>query len=417
MQIYLVGGAVRDRLLGRPVKDRDYVVVGATPEIMERLGYKRVGADFPVFLHPETHCEYALARTERKSGPGYRGFVVHAAPDVTLEQDLMRRDLTINAMAEGPDGDLIDPFGGAHDLARGVLRHVSPAFAEDPLRVLRVARFAARFGFQVAPETLDLMRVIVAQDELESLTAERVWAELERALSEAQPRRFFEVLRDCDALVRLLPEIDALFGVPQSPEHHPEIDSGLHTLMVLDQAAARSPDTRVRFAALVHDLGKGATPRSEWPRHIGHEQRGAALVRGLALRLRVPREHTDLAVLVATYHLHAHRAFELRPETLLSLLEALDGFRRPERVERFLMACEADARGRSGYEHRPYPQAAYLQAVAVAARAVSGSALAASGLSGTAIAAKIRGQRIDAIQAVKSANQAPTSGSAAKTES
>lgn len=417
MQVYLVGGAVRDKLLGRPVKDRDYVVVGATPEAMERLGYRRVGADFPVFLHPETHCEYALARTERKTGRGYHGFVVHAAPDVTLEQDLARRDLTINAMAEGPDGVLVDPFGGADDLARGILRHVSPAFAEDPLRVLRVARFAARFGFEVAPETLELMRAIVAADELEALTPERVWAEFERALSETRPRRFFEVLRACHALARLLPEVDALFGVPQSPEHHPEIDCGVHTLMVLDQAVARSADTPVRFAALVHDLGKGTTPPSEWPRHIGHEQRGAALVQALARRLRVPREHTELGVLVATYHLHAHRAFELRPETLLALLEALDGFRRPERVQRFLAACEADARGRTGFEDRPYPQAAYIAAAAAAARGVSGRPLAASGLSGTAIAAKIRDLRIEAIQGVRSAHKTPTPGSAAKTDS
>ncbi|MHB1528046.1 MAG: multifunctional CCA addition/repair protein [Acidiferrobacteraceae bacterium] len=401
MKTYLVGGAVRDRLLGRPTKDRDYVVVGATPEAMEAAGFRRVGVDFPVFLHPETHEEYALARTERKRGRGYRGFAVDAAPDVTLEQDLARRDLTINAMAEAADGSLIDPFGGAQDLAQGLLRHVSPAFVEDPLRVLRTARFAARFGFRIASETLDLMRALVAQGEMETLSAERVWAELARALGEEAPQRFIEVLRDCDALAHILPEIDALFGVPQPPEHHPEIDTGVHTLMVLTQASHLSSDPCVRFAALVHDLGKGTTPHNQWPQHAGHEQRGRALVRSLAARLRLPREYADLGALVAEYHLHGHRALELRPQTLLATLEALDVFRRAGRLEQFILACEADFRGRLGFEKRIYPQAAYVRAAAAAARGVDGRAAAEDGLSGPAIAAKIRERRTEAIRNVK----------------
>ncbi|MHB8562429.1 MAG: multifunctional CCA addition/repair protein [Acidiferrobacteraceae bacterium] len=401
MKTYLVGGAVRDRLLGRPTKDRDYVVVGATPEAMEAAGFRRVGVDFPVFLHPETHEEYALARTERKRGRGYRGFAVDAAPDVTLEQDLARRDLTINAMAEAADGSLIDPFGGAQDLAQGLLRHVSPAFVEDPLRVLRTARFAARFGFRIASETLDLMRALVAQGEMETLSAERVWAELARALGEEAPQRFIEVLRDCDALAHILPEIDALFGVPQPPEHHPEIDTGVHTLMVLTQASHLSSDPCVRFAALVHDLGKGTTPHNQWPQHAGHEQRGRALVRSLAARLRLPREYADLGALVAEYHLHGHRALELRPQTLLATLEALDVFRRAGRLEQFILACEADFRGRLGFEKRTYPQAAYVRAAAAAARGVDGRAAAEDGLSGPAIAAKIRERRTEAIRNVK----------------
>ncbi|MHB1941601.1 MAG: multifunctional CCA addition/repair protein [Acidiferrobacteraceae bacterium] len=401
MKTYLVGGAVRDRLLGRPTKDRDYVVVGATPEAMEAAGFRRVGVDFPVFLHPETHEEYALARTERKRGRGYRGFAVDAAPDVTLEQDLARRDLTINAMAEAADGSLIDPFGGAQDLAQGLLRHVSPAFVEDPLRVLRTARFAARFGFRIASETLDLMRALVAQGEMETLSAERVWTELARALGEEAPQRFIEVLRDCDALAHILPEIDALFGVPQPPEHHPEIDTGVHTLMVLTQASHLSSDPCVRFAALVHDLGKGTTPHNQWPQHAGHEQRGRALVRSLAARLRLPREYADLGALVAEYHLHGHRALELRPQTLLATLEALDVFRRAGRLEQFILACEADFRGRLGFEQRTYPQAAYVRAAAAAARGVDGRAAAEDGLSGPAIAAKIRERRTEAIRNVK----------------
>jgi tRNA nucleotidyltransferase (CCA-adding enzyme) len=402
MEIYLVGGAVRDKRLGLPVKDRDWVVVGATPEAMTAQGYKMVGADFPVFLHPDTKEEYALARTERKSGRGYKGFTVYAGADVTLEQDLARRDLTINAMAEDSAGRLIDPFQGAADLKRGILRHVSPAFAEDPLRVLRVARFAARFGYPVASETHALMQAIVAAGEMEALVAERVWAELERALGEKQPVRFFEVLRECGALQRLLPELDALFGVPQPPAHHPEIDTGVHTFMVLAQAALLTADARVRFAALVHDLGKGTTPLAQWPTHPGHEQRSVALVRALCARLRAPNEFRDLAVLVARYHAHCHRAAELRDDTLLETLEALDAFRRPERVEAFVLACEADARGRTGHEDRPYPQADIFRRAFVAARAVDTAAIAAS-RSGPEIGAAIHAARIDAVHAVRAA--------------
>lgn len=402
MNIYLVGGAVRDKLLGLPIKDRDWVVVGATPEAMSARGYKMVGADFPVFLHPDTKEEYALARTERKSGRGYKGFTVYAGADVTLEQDLARRDLTINAMAEDGSGRLFDPFHGADDLKRGILRHVSPAFAEDPLRVLRVARFAARFGFAVAVETMALMQEIVAAGEMEMLVAERVWSELERALGEKQPVRFFEVLRECGALKRLMPELDALFGVPQPPEHHPEIDTGVHTFMVLAQAARLSTDARVRFAALVHDLGKGTTPAAQWPKHHGHEQRSVTLVRAVCERFRVPNEFRDLAVLVARYHAHCHRAAELRDDTLLETLEALDAFRRPERVEAFVLACEADARGRTGYEDRPYPQAEIFRRAFDAARAVDTAALA-TGRSGPEIGAAIRKARINAICSIRTA--------------
>jgi tRNA nucleotidyltransferase (CCA-adding enzyme) len=399
MEIYLVGGAVRDRLLGLPVQDRDYVVVGATPEDMTARGFKMVGADFPVFLHPETKEEYALARTERKSGRGYKGFTVYAGPEVTLEDDLRRRDLTINAMAEDAGGRLIDPFGGARDLKAGILRHVSAAFVEDPLRVLRVARFAARFGFSVAHETLALMREIAARGELETLVAERVWSELERALAEKQPRRFFEVLRECDALGRILPEIDALFGVPQPPEHHPEIDTGVHTLLVLDQAVRLSADPRVRFAALTHDLGKGTTPPDEWPKHHAHEERSADLVRALCRRLRAPNEYRDLAVLVARYHGHCHKAAELRTATLLDTLEAIDAFRRPERIELFVLACEADFRGRPGYEARAFPQADLFRAAYAAARGIDTAAYAA-GKTGPAAGEAIRQARLAAMKPV-----------------
>ena len=400
MEIYLVGGAVRDRLLGLPGQDRDYVVVGATPEEMTARGFKLVGADFPVFLHPETKEEYALARTERKSGRGYKGFTVYAGPDVALEDDLKRRDLTINAMAEDAGGRLIDPFGGAEDLKRGVLRHVSAAFVEDPLRVLRVARFAARFGFSVARETLTLMSEIVAQGEMGALVPERVWAELERALSEKRPARFFEVLREVGALARIFPELDALFGVPQRPEYHPEIDTGVHTLLVLEQAARLSPEPRVRFAALLHDLGKGTTPQAEWPKHIGHAERSVDLVRALCKRLRVPNEYRDLALHVARFHGSMHRIGELRDATLLDTLEALDVFRRPERIEQFVLACEADFRGRTGYEDRPYPQAEAFRHACAAARAVDTAGIAA-GRSGPQVGEAIRAARVAAIRAVR----------------
>jgi tRNA nucleotidyltransferase (CCA-adding enzyme) len=405
MKVYLVGGAVRDRLLGIPGADRDYVVVGATPEQMTALGFKPVGADFPVFLHPQTKEEYALARTERKSGHGYKGFTFYCAPDVTLEDDLKRRDLTINAMAEDEAGHLIDPFGGAADLKAGVLRHVSAAFAEDPLRVLRVARFAARLadrGFRVADETNVLMRAIADSGELDHLVAERVWQELERALGETQPVRFFEVLRECGALKILFPEIEALFGVPQPPEHHPEIDTGVHTLLVLAAAARLTADPRVRFAALTHDLGKGTTPPAEWPKHIGHEERGAQLAKNLCQRLRAPNDYRDLAVLTARYHFHCHRIGELRPGTVLETLEALDAFRRPERVELFVLACEADFRGRPGWEQRPYPQGSLLRAAFAAAQGVDTAALASGQQNGAEIGRRVREARIAALKAVVS---------------
>ncbi len=403
MKTYLVGGAVRDKLLGLPVQDRDYVVVGATPEEMVAKGFKPVGADFPVFLHPETREEYALARTERKSGHGYKGFTVYAAPDVTLEDDLKRRDLTINAMAEDESGRLIDPFKGAEDLRNGVLRHVSAAFAEDPVRILRVARFAARYakwGFRVAHGTNQLMREMVESGEVDHLVAERVWTELDRALGEDRPSRFFEALRGCGALARLFPEIDALFGVPQPEKHHPEVDTGVHIMLVLDAAAKISPDTRVRFAALMHDLGKGNTPKEEWPQHIGHEERGAALVKNFCQRFRAPNEHRDLAVLTARYHAHCHRIAELRPATVIDTLEALDGFRRPERVGQFVLACEADFRGRTGMDDKPYSQAELFRRVLTAARTVNTADIAAAGGNGTDIGARIREARIAAVKAV-----------------
>lgn len=403
MKIYLVGGAVRDKLLGLPVQDRDYVVVGATPEQMTAQGYKPVGSDFPVFLHPETKEEYALARTERKSGRGYKGFTVYAAPDVSLEDDLRRRDLTINAMAEDADGNLIDPFHGAEDLRNGVLRHVSAAFAEDPVRILRVARFAARYaqwGFRVAHSTNKLMRQMVESGEVDHLVPERVWQELERALSENRPARFFETLRGCGALARLFPEIDALYGVPQPEKHHPEIDTGVHAMLVLDAAARLTPDTRVRFAALMHDLGKGATPKEEWPKHIGHEARGVELVEELCRRFRVPNEYRDLAVLTARFHAHCHRIAELRPATVVDTLEALDGFRRPERVDQFVLACEADFRGRTGREQEPYPQAERFRRAHAAARSIDAAAIAAHGGAGADIGARVREARIAAVKAV-----------------
>ncbi len=404
MEIYQVGGAVRDALLGLPVKDRDYVVVGATPEQMEALGYRPVGRDFPVFLHPESGEEYALARTERKTAPGYAGFAFHAAPDVTLEEDLRRRDLTINAMALDGEGRLIDPYGGRRDLEARILRHVSPAFVEDPVRILRLARFFARFaplGFTVADETLALMREMVASGEVDALVPERVWSETERALAEAEPRRYFELLRQCGALAVIFPEIDALFGVPQPPRHHPEIDCGLHVMMVLEQAARLSEAPRIRFAALLHDLGKGTTPSHLWPSHHGHEARSARLAGELCQRLRAPRAFRELAVLVARYHTHGHRAFELKPATVLELFQALDAFRRPERLDAFLICCEADSRGRLGFEEKPYPQAAHLRALFEAARAIDGGTLAREGLRGADLARQLKRRRIAAIAAVR----------------
>ena len=376
MKIYAVGGAVRDRLLGREVADQDYVVVGATPEQMERLGYRPVGKDFPVFLHPRTHEEYALARTERKTARGYKGFDVYAAPEVTLEQDLARRDLTINAIARDEKGNIIDPFHGVADLKAGILRHVSPAFVEDPVRVLRVARFAARFGFTVAPETLELMREMVRNGEVDHLVAERAWQEISHGLMEATPSRMFLTLRECGALARILPEVDALFGVPQPPEHHPEVDTGIHLMLAIDYAAAGKFPLPARFAALTHDLGKGATPKALWPKHHGHEHKSVELVEKLCQRLRVPNECRDLAVLVARYHSDVHRAVELRPGTILKLLAATDVFRKPERFEEFVNACACDFHGRTGYEQRAYPPADILRRAAAAARAVDAGAIA-----------------------------------------
>jgi tRNA nucleotidyltransferase (CCA-adding enzyme) len=402
MEIYLVGGAVRDELLGRAVAERDWVVVGATPADLEARGFRAVGRDFPVFLHPETQEEHALARLERKVAPGYRGFTTDFAPTVTLEQDLARRDLTINAMARSADGRLIDPYGGRADLERRVLRHVSPAFIEDPVRILRVARFAARFaalGFEVAPETRSLMKQMVSAGEADALVAERVWRELERALGESTPRAALEVMRDCGALSVVLPEVAALFGVPQRAEWHPEIDTGEHLLLTLDVAAARQAPSTVRFALLAHDLGKALTPRSEWPRHHGHETRGLAVIERLCERLRVPQEHRELALLAARFHTHVHRGMELRGSTLLEMLEHADAFRRPDRFADFLEACECDARGRLGFADRPYPQRARVEAALAAARSVSLDATERAGLAGAAIGARLRGKRLAAIEA------------------
>ncbi len=413
--VYLVGGAVRDRLLGRSGGDRDYVVVGATPQALLDAGFKPVGKDFPVFLHPDTAAEYALARTERKQGHGYHGFAFHAAPEVTLEQDLARRDLTINAMAEDARGRVIDPYDGRRDLAARLLRHVSPAFVEDPVRLLRVARFAARFaplGFRVADETMALMRQVVASGEADHLVSERVWVETRKALAEPRPSAFVRVLRDSGALARLFPEVDALYGVPQRAEYHPEIDSGAHLELVLDMAARLAPDNdRVGFAALTHDLGKALTPRAEWPRHVGHEQRGLAPLRALCARLRIGAEHADLAAAACRYHLDAHRALELRPGTLLQLLEKLDAMRRPQRLHEFLLVCEADARGRLGKDAAPYPQAARARAALAAAQSVSTAPLLAQGLQGPALGEALRAARCRAIAAVCAAPDATDAGS------
>ncbi|BBO99842.1 multifunctional CCA protein [Sulfuriferula nivalis] len=363
MQVYAVGGAVRDKLLGLPVKDRDFVVVGATPEMMVAQGYLPVGKDFPVFLHPRTREEYALARTERKTAPGYKGFVIHADPDVSLEQDLARRDFTVNAIAQADDGSLIDPYQGQLDLASRVFRHVSAAFSEDPVRILRAARFMARFeDFSIAPETMQLMRDMVAAGEVDALVPERVWQELARGLMEVHPSRMFMTLRECGALVRILPEVEALFGVTQPEQHHPEIDTGVHVMMVVDYAASMNFELPVRFAALMHDLGKGITPRELWPKHHGHEGSGVALVKAICVRLRVPKECADLAVLATRYHGDIHRAQQLRADTIVKLFGAVDAYRRPERFVQLLQACLADARGRLGFEKVDYPQMDYLLA-------------------------------------------------------
>ena len=410
MQIYKVGGAVRDRLLGRPISEMDWVVVGASAEQMLELGYRPVGADFPVFLHPQTGEEYALARTERKSGRGYGGFTFHASPDVTLEQDLIRRDLTVNAMAEDDQGNLIDPYNGQQDLETRILRHVSPAFAEDPLRVLRVARFAARYaplGFSVAPETLALMRQLAESGELAHLTAERSWKEISRALMEPRPDVFVQVLRDCGALAALLSEVDDLFGVPQPQAHHPEIDTGEHVLSVLRQCAEHDQPLNVRWASLLHDVGKGLTPEDQWPRHIAHEQKGLRLIQASNERCKAPRDCAELAMLVGEFHTHGHRALELRPSTLLELLQRFDVFRRPQRFAEFVAACEMDARGRLGLEQREYPQGAYLLGAAEAARQVPVKPLLEKGFKGAELGEALNRERLQALKAYK-AQHAPS---------
>ncbi|KAA1000628.1 multifunctional CCA addition/repair protein [Vibrio cholerae] len=401
MQIYLVGGAVRDQLLQLPVYDRDWVVVGSSPQAMLAAGFQAVGKDFPVFLHPNSKEEHALARTERKTGVGYTGFACHYAPDVTLEEDLQRRDLTINAMAQDNSGQLIDPYGGQRDLAAKVLRHVSPAFVEDPLRVLRVARFAAKLhhlGFTVAKETMQLMAKIAQSGELQHLTAERVWQEWHKSLSTHHPEVFLQVLRDCDALAVVLPEIDRLFGVPQPEKWHPEIDTGIHTLMVAKQAAQLSDSLPVRFAAQVHDLGKGVTPPSEWPSHKLHCHTGLNIIESLCERIRVPNEFRDLALAVCAQHSNIHRADELKPATKLKVLGLLDVWRKPERLEQVLLCCEADHRGRLGLESEPYPQREIFLRAYQAALGVAVQAVIADGFQGKQIKEELDKRRVSAIE-------------------
>lgn len=406
MKTYVVGGAVRDELLGLPVQDHDHVVVGASPQDMVDAGFRPVGRDFPVFLHPQTHEEYALARTERKTAPGYAGFAFHAAPDVTLEQDLARRDLSINAMARAEDGSLVDPYGGLADLKARIFRHVSPAFAEDPVRILRLARFAARFtDFVVAPETTELMRAMVQAGEVDALVAERVWQELARGLMEQKPSRMFEVLRSCGALARIFPELDCLWGVPQPPAHHPEVDTGVHVMMVVDMAARMEQPLEVRFAALVHDLGKGVTPESEWPRHHGHEAHSVRLVQAVCQRLRVPNEARDLALMTAREHGNVARAFEMRADTLQKLFERCDAFRKPERFAQMIKAAECDQRGRTGFEERDFGQGPYLLQALQAARAVDAGRVAGETAQRypdqpTRIPEAIRAARVEAIKPV-----------------
>lgn len=407
MEVYLVGGAVRDRLLGRPVHERDWVVVGARPEDLERDGYVSVGREFPVFLHPRTHEEYALARLERKVAPGYRGFTTQFSPEVTLEEDLKRRDLTINAMAESASGEIVDPYGGRRDLEARLLRHVSDAFIEDPVRILRVARFAARYaelGFRVAEETLQLMKRMTASGEVDALVPERVWQETERALGEPRPDVYFETLRSCGALRIIFPEVDALFGIPQPAKWHPEIDTGVHVMLAIRYAASVGAPIAVRYAALTHDLGKALTPKSILPSHRGHEEAGVALVEALSDRLKVPTSFRDLAVLACRHHALVHKAAELRAITVLTLLETADAFRRPERFAELLLACECDARGRTGLENRPYPQSSYLLRARDAAAAATLTDEERAGLVGREIGEKIRGKRLAAVTQVRSSS-------------
>lgn len=401
MDVYLVGGAVRDKLLSLPHKELDWVVVGATEEDMLNRGFKRVGKDFPVFIHPHSKEEYALARTERKKGKGYYGFECRASPDVTLEQDLMRRDITINAIAESPSGTLIDPFHGQADLKNKIIRHVSPAFKEDPVRILRVARFMSRFGpmgFVVAKETMELMREMVNSGEVDALVPERVWQELARALKESDPTQFVLVLRDCGALERLWPALNKLWGIPQRADYHPEIDTGVHVMMALKMATQLSPDPQVRFAALCHDLGKGETDPNDWPSHKGHEELGVPLIEQFCQHYRVPKEYRDLAVLVSRYHLHCHKVDELKPSTILKLLERVDVFRQAERFEKFLLVCEADARGRLGFEERSYPPADKLRKIAQVVKSLDINPLLEEGLTGEALGHKIHQKRLALIK-------------------
>lgn len=404
MEVYLVGGAVRDGLLGLPVSERDWVVVGARPEDLQAQGYIPVGREFPVFLHPQTKEEYALARLERKTSPGYRGFVTQFSPDVSLEDDLRRRDLTINAMAQDKSGRIVDPYGGRKDLENKILRHVSDAFVEDPVRILRLARFAARFtdlGFTVAAETVALMRQMVTSGEVDALVPERVWQETERALGESRPDVFFQTLRECGALAVIFPEIDALYGVPQPPRWHPEVDTGVHVMLAVRYAASIGATTAARFAVLMHDLGKAVTPSNQWPSHRGHEEAGVPLVEALSERLRVPNSYRELAVLGARHHAVIHRAAELRTDTILRLFETVDAFRRPERFLELLQVCESDARGRTGLETQPYPQADYLRRARDAAAAVQLTEEERAGLKGPAIGERIRSNRLAAISQVK----------------
>jgi tRNA nucleotidyltransferase (CCA-adding enzyme) len=404
MKIYLVGGAVRDQLLGRKVTERDWVVVGSTVKDMLAQGFKQVGKDFPVFLHPKTHEEYALARIERKVSPGYRGFTVHAEQNVSLQEDLQRRDLTVNALAQDENGELIDYYDGKRDLDQRLLRHVSPAFAEDPVRILRVARFAARYaylGFKVAEETQQLMRNMVESGEVNSLVPERVWQELQKALTEKHPAVFVQVLRDCGALKVIFPEIDRLFGVPQPEKYHPEIDTGIHVLMVIEQAVILSEKPTVRFAALTHDLGKGTTPKDILPSHRGHEERSVKLIKRLCERIRVPKNYRELALIVARYHSHIHHAFELKPSTVLKTLERTDAFRRTERFENFLLSCIADSRGRAGLEYTPYQQADYFREALKAAIDIDIKNIVSEGFEGKALAEKIQKVRINEISKIK----------------
>lgn len=405
MKAFLVGGAVRDRLLGRASSDRDFVVVGSTPAEMLAAGFRPVGKDFPVFLHPQTSEEFALARTERKTAPGYHGFSFNSDPSVTLDEDLARRDLTINAMAEDDQGALVDPHGGKRDLEARVLRHVSPAFAEDPVRILRVARFHARFaslGFTIADDTMGLMRGMVDAGEVDHLVAERVWTETRKALGEPTPSAFLQTLRSCGALQVLFPEIDALYGVPQRAEYHPEIDTGVHNEMVLDMAARLAPgDDLIGFCAMTHDLGKALTPAHQLPKHIMHEERGVAPLCALTERLRVPNEHAELAVLCCRLHLLAHRFAELRPETMLGVFEKLDAFRKPQRVEQFITVCEADKRGRLGLSESDYPQGEMLRSAFAAACAIKAAEFVAAGMQGPAIADAMRKARVDVISKLK----------------